>query len=60
MLIIEIFKCYAECHYAEFRGALSGAPLRKAPALLANFILCWKGMQGTNALAYLASALVKK
>jgi hypothetical protein len=33
---------------------LKGVPFRKAPALLANNILGWKGLPGTNNIAYLA------
>ncbi len=32
--------------------SLKGAPLEKAPALLANIRLGWKSLPGTNTLAY--------
>ncbi len=31
---------------------MKGAPLEQAPALLANIRLSWKGLPGTNTLAY--------
>ena len=39
---------------------LRGALLNYAPALLANIIIVWKGLQETNTLAYWASLLVTK
>jgi hypothetical protein len=39
---------------------LSGAPGRLAPALLTNIRLAWKGLTGTNTLAYYENSSITK
>jgi hypothetical protein len=51
--VIKILRTYTNsCNKLECLFLASFTSILKAPALPANIIISWKGLQGTNTLAY--------